>query len=100
MNTVFDKLIDLKKQRLGLDKKPVTPKKEEEAHIRTVGNIDTIVESQRIFNPNLPPTNPNIPSGASPSIPATKAPPARMTGTGTAGSVDLQGRWGTPEEGK
>jgi len=70
--------------------------------LRTLGNIDTIVESQRIFNPNLPPTNPAMPASqsAAPEPQQPKGPPAKMVHTGTAGSTDLEGRWGTPTEKK
>lgn len=100
---VFDQLVDLKKKQLGLVKKAEQPAKQPEPqHIRTVGNLDTIVESQRIYNPSLPPTNPNLPaSGATPPAqPTPKGPPAKMVHTGTAGASDLEGNWGTPAEKK
>ena len=98
---IFDKLISLKRREAGLDK-PKDVFRDEPKRIRTLGNIDTIVESQRIFNPQLPPTNPAVPANQSASLAQSepKGPPAKMVHTGTAGSTDLEGRWGTPTEKK
>jgi hypothetical protein len=115
---VFDQLVDLKKKQLGLAKKETAAAPKEPERIRTLGNLDTIVESQRIFNPQLPPTNPNItasdlaqpaPSAlppippalkGPPAQPALKGPPAKMIHTGTVGASDLEGSWGKPSEEK
>lgn len=99
---IFDKLIELKKKQLGMEKPAKVAPTPQPIRIRTLGNIDTIVESQRIFNPGLPPTNPNMPAaGAEPVTPAPlKNPPAKMVPTGTAANSDIEGTWGKPEEKK
>lgn len=96
MESVFDKMIELKRSRVGkIEPKPTAPK--DKPRIRTIGNLDTIVESQRIYNPTIPPTNPMMSQNAQPA-PAPKGPPASMVHTGTAGASDLEGSWGKPVE--
>lgn len=57
--------------------------KKEKHFIRTLGNVRTTAEAQRIYNPSLPPTNP-------------KGPTAAQMEAGTSSAMDIQGNWGTP----
>jgi len=52
---------------------------------RTLGDIYTALEAQRVFNPGLP----SIPKPPS-------APPANLAGKGTAPNMDNSGPWGGP----
>jgi len=82
--SILDKLYDEKNAK----PEPVkieAPKKEARAKIypRTIGDLFTITEAQRVFNPGMPPTKP-------------KGPPAAQVEAGTSGALDLTGSWGTP----
>lgn len=58
------------------------PEKKKKKHfIRSLGNVYSAAEAQRIFNPNLPPTKP-------------KGPTAAQTELGTSSTMDLEGNWG------
>jgi hypothetical protein len=58
--------------------------KKNKHHLRTMGNVTTIAEAQRVYNPNLPPTKP-------------KAPTAAQMEVGSSPSMGTEGNWGTPE---
>lgn len=61
------------------------PEKNKKKHfIRSLGNVFSAAEAQRIFNPSLPPTKP-------------KAPTAAQTELGTSSTMDIEGTWGQAE---
>ena len=95
---LLEKFLDLdKKKEQPQEKKPVdnTSKevmdkkevKESSTAFRTLGNVRTAAEAQRIFNPNLPPTAP-------------KGPTAAQQDSGTVANAGIEGNWGTAENGK
>lgn len=60
---------------------PVAPKAPERAE-KTMGDLPTIIESQRLYNPQMP------------SVPKVKAPPAAQIEAGTAAKAGMTGSWG------
>lgn len=58
------------------------PEKNKKKHfIRSLGNVYSAAEAQRVFNPQLPPTKP-------------KGPTEAQTKLGTSSSMDVGGNWG------
>lgn len=58
------------------------PEKNKKKHfIRSLGNIFSAAEAQRIFNPSLPPTKP-------------KAPTNEQLNKGSSSTMDIEGNWG------
>jgi hypothetical protein len=72
----------------GLDKIPTAqaPKAPEKV-LREMGDMATIIEAQRLYNPQMP------------SVPSVKPPPAAQAGAGTAGKADMSGSWGKQKNG-
>ena len=54
---------------------------------RTLGDIYTALEAQRVFHPEMP----SVPKPPS-------ASPANLSGKGTAAALDSSGAWGGPGE--
>ncbi len=61
------------------------PKAPERAE-KTMGDLPTIIESQRLYNPQMP------------SVPKVKAPPSAQVEAGTAAKTGMAGSWGKPGE--
>lgn len=85
---IIDKFLDLEKNektKTDSTSKEVMTKEETKktgTAIRTLDNVRSAAEAQRIFNPTLPPTKP-------------KGPTEAQLGQGTAPAADMQGNWGT-----
>lgn len=63
---------------------------------RTLGDIYTALEAQRIYNPGMP----SVPRPPAASMPQQKPPtaaPANLAERGTAAALDMSGGWGKPE---
>lgn len=80
----FEKFIDKPKDETSKEVMSKAEVKQKKHYTRTMGNISTIAEAQRVYNPNLPPTKP-------------KAPTAAQMEVGTSPSMGTEGNWGTPE---
>lgn len=61
----------------------VIAKNKKTRSVRTLGDPMLIAQSQKLYNPNLPPVK-------------TKGPTAAQTELGTTASAGLGGNWGTP----
>lgn len=82
----FEKFIEkpVKKDETSKEVMSKTEAKQKKHYTRTIGNVSTIAEAQRVYNPNLPPTKP-------------KAPTAAQMEVGSSPSMGTEGNWGTPE---
>lgn len=68
---------------------PVVPNemvmaKNKPRNVRTLGDPTLMAESQKIYNPNMPPVK-------------AKGPTAAQTELGVAPSLGTEGNWGTPD---
>jgi len=82
--SIIEKFLDLEKKPQDKTAKEVMtePEKKDKKHfIRSLGNVYTTAEAQRIFNPQLPPTK-------------IKGPTEAQTQLGTSSSMDVEGSWG------
>jgi hypothetical protein len=61
----------------------IQPPKAPEKVEKTMGDMPTIIESQRLYNPQMP------------SVPKVKPPPAAQIEAGTAAKAGMTGNWGT-----
>lgn len=86
-DSVFMKLAELDRPKKDTPKKEDVNKKAPEAeskvYYRTMGNIHSALEAQKIFNPQM-------------SQPMVKPPSAAMVNQGTASAQDMTGSWGRP----
>jgi hypothetical protein len=82
--SIIEKFLELEKKQQDKTAKEVmteTTKKDKKHFVRSLGNVYTTAEAQRIFNPQLPPTKPKPPTEA-------------QTKLGTSSSMDVEGNWG------
>lgn len=88
--SIFDKLAELKyPKKEKAPSKPVMPKQ-----LRTIGDLGAIIETQRIYNAKIPPTNPTVAQNT--EAPAPKAAPKDQIEKGTTPASDTEGNWGKP----
>jgi hypothetical protein len=78
-DNVFTKFLELDKPKEQPKIKPAMSK----IYNRSLGNIYSAAEAQKIFNPQLP---------------TVKAPPAAQIDQGVASAMDTSGTWGRPSE--
>jgi hypothetical protein len=82
---IIDKFLDLEKPKApSAEVMTKTEAKRERHFVRTLGNVRTAAEAQRIFNPTIPPMQP-------------KPPTAAMMESGTSSAMGTEGTWGQPE---
>ena len=87
--SIFDKLAELKYPKKEKVAKPVMPKQ-----LRTIGDLGAIIETQRIYNAKIPPTNPEVAQNT--EAPAPKPATKDQINKGTTPASDTEGNWGKP----
>ena len=83
-DSVFMKLAELERpKKVTPETAKKAPAAESKVYMRTMGNIHSALEAQKIFNPQIAQQD-------------VKAPTAAMLNQGTSSAQDMTGSWGTP----